>query len=334
MSIIRAPRKESNYYILDKQISEDKRLSWAARGLLVYLLGKPDHWSVNVQALINETKAAKKSTGRDGVWNLLKELIEAGYCTRSQSRKEDGTLGEMSYTVSETRSEPRTDFQGTAPRTGLPFTGQPFTANPPLVSNEEKQGLKKEQGLKGKARAQAPATPTFPKLDSFDDLDAEQAAAETQAAEAQAEAAAEAARIAAEQESAAKALAAAQEAEKPQVKAQAPAKTEKPAKAAKSVESAIACPADVPAEVFADFLAVRKAKRAPLTNTALAGIRREADKCSLTLEDALAVCCERGWVGFRADWYADKPAAKPAGRRTPANDDFSTTSYGAGIRSL
>ncbi len=287
MSIIRAPRKESNYYILDKQISEDKRLSWAARGLLVYLLGKPDHWTVNIQALINETKFAKKSTGRDGVWNLLKELIEAGYCTRSQTRKEDGTLGEMSYTISESCIAPRTDFQGATPRTDLPFTDQPFTANPPLVSTEGKQGLNRKQGLKGEPRAQAPAAPTFPKLDDFD---AEQVKAERQAA--------------------------AQAVEQPKA-----APAAKPVKAAEPAH-AIACPADVPAEVFVDFLTIRKSKRAPLTNTALAGIRREADKAGLSLADALAVCCERGWVGFRADWHSDSGALASAKTARPVAETF------------
>jgi len=51
------------------------------------------------------------------------------------------------------------------------------------------------------------------------------------------------------------------------------AKAQAPARA-----DLIACPADVPAGVFADFLMVRKARRAPLTATALAGIGREAAK--------------------------------------------------------
>lgn len=73
----------------------------------------------------------------------------------------------------------------------------------------------------------------------------------------------------------------------------------------KTAVAAVACPSDVDAAVFADFLAIRKAKRAPLTATALGGIRREADKAGLTLEEALTVCCERGWVGFRADWHRE-----------------------------
>ena len=54
--------------------------------------------------------------------------------------------------------------------------------------------------------------------------------------------------------------------------------------------------------LVADFLAVRKAKRAPLTQTALRVIQVEARKAGLTLDAALRICCERNWQAFRADW--------------------------------
>jgi uncharacterized protein YdaU (DUF1376 family) len=68
-------------------------------------------------------------------------------------------------------------------------------------------------------------------------------------------------------------------------------------------------PADVPDNVWNDFLAVRKAKRAPLTDTALDGIAREAAKAGLSLADAIAYCCEAGWQGFNAGWYAERRGA-------------------------
>lgn len=323
MSITRAPRKESNFYILDKQISEDKRLSWAARGLLVYLLGKPDHWTVNVQALINETKAAKKSTGRDGVWNLLKELIEAGYCTRSQTRKDDGTLGEMSYTISETRSVPRTDFQGTAPRTDSPCTDQPFTANPPLVSTDALASTDPEQVLKGGKRAQAPApATTFPKLD---DLDAEQAEAEHQAAaEAQTQADR---RLAAEQESAAKALEAAQAAEKAKAQAQVAAKPAKPAKAA--VSRASAFPADFAPNEACTELAASLGVVLDGIDGELARFEDYHAANGTTFKDWQAGL--RTWIRNAAKFAKRDQvvaSAKTASRRAPANEDFANRDYG------
>lgn len=143
--IIRGSRPEGNFYILDKQISEDRRLSWPARGLLIYLLGKPNHWQVSVPSLVNETRESAKPMGRDAVWNLLRELIEAGYCSRTQGRKPDGTLGEMDYTISESAIDsPLTDL----PCTDQPCTAQPGPANPTLVSIEGNQGLKGKQETK------------------------------------------------------------------------------------------------------------------------------------------------------------------------------------------
>lgn len=78
--------------------------------------------------------------------------------------------------------------------------------------------------------------------------------------------------------------------------------------------AALPCPDDVQPDTWADYLAVRKAKKAPMTATALEGVQREADKAGMTLQQALALCCARGWAGFRADWVADiaRPAVTPA----------------------
>ena len=69
----------------------------------------------------------------------------------------------------------------------------------------------------------------------------------------------------------------------------------------------VAAPEGVGVDVWNDFVALRKAKKAAITNTAIAGLQREADKASMTLEQVMSICCERGWVGFKADWIADQP---------------------------
>src|SRR5574337_893552 len=62
-------------------------------------------------------------------------------------------------------------------------------------------------------------------------------------------------------------------------------------------------PETVTEKTWEDFLTLRKAKKAPLTETALEGIEREARKAGILLEEALRTCCEMGWQGFRAQWY-------------------------------
>ena len=87
--------------------------------------------------------------------------------------------------------------------------------------------------------------------------------------------------------------------------------TEKTIHAPKGARRSIPKPEGVPESTWADFLAIRKAKRCPLTSTALAGIEREAELAGISLSDALATCCARGWQGFNADWLT-KPQKSQA----------------------
>jgi hypothetical protein len=54
--------------------------------------------------------------------------------------------------------------------------------------------------------------------------------------------------------------------------------------------------------VWDDFQTLRRAKKAPLTSSALNRIDKEAGKAGILLEAALIECCARGWTGFKADW--------------------------------
>ena len=54
--------------------------------------------------------------------------------------------------------------------------------------------------------------------------------------------------------------------------------------------------------IAADWITLRKAKKAAITETAIQGIQREAEKAGMSLEAALRTCCERGWSGFKAEW--------------------------------
>lgn len=78
----------------------------------------------------------------------------------------------------------------------------------------------------------------------------------------------------------------------------------------------------VPQDVATEFLAIRSRKRAPLTELALAGIQREADKAGLPLGEALRKCVERGWQGFDAGWVQNQARASPAVSSRQANDDW------------
>lgn len=61
-------------------------------------------------------------------------------------------------------------------------------------------------------------------------------------------------------------------------------------------------PDDVLETVWDDFIKHRQAKKAPVTETVLTAIRREAEKINWSLDQALSEICARGWQGFKADW--------------------------------
>ena len=70
-------------------------------------------------------------------------------------------------------------------------------------------------------------------------------------------------------------------------------------------------PAGVGEQVWDDFIALRKAKRAPLSATALASIVKEAEKAAMHIEEALTECVTRGWQSFKAEWMKPKTTTKP-----------------------
>ena len=77
------------------------------------------------------------------------------------------------------------------------------------------------------------------------------------------------------------------------------------------------CPDDVSAQVWADWLALRKRKRADVTVTVITEARKEADKAGLGLERFLAVWCVRGSQGLQAAWL--KPDER---RQAPPSETY------------
>ena len=72
MTILKIKKRTNPYVQIDKTGIEDENLSWRARGMLAYLIGRPPNWEVSVRQL---TKASD-SDGRRAVQSTLKELEE------------------------------------------------------------------------------------------------------------------------------------------------------------------------------------------------------------------------------------------------------------------
>ncbi len=83
--IIRVRRCPNNFVTMDKTFLEDTRLSFKAKGILAYLLSKPDNWKVIVGNLVNSSTDGKKA-----IYSGLKELKDCGYYKKIPVRDENG----------------------------------------------------------------------------------------------------------------------------------------------------------------------------------------------------------------------------------------------------
>jgi len=122
-------RDRKKYLIVEQAAVEDSRLSWAARGLLVYLLAKPDTWQVIVNDLIK-----RGDLGRDGVYGLLKELREHDYVRYERHRDPDGRLRGGHYLVFERPPSLESAPHPDSPETVRPEPVPPEPASPDALS--------------------------------------------------------------------------------------------------------------------------------------------------------------------------------------------------------
>jgi uncharacterized protein YdaU (DUF1376 family) len=73
--------------------------------------------------------------------------------------------------------------------------------------------------------------------------------------------------------------------------------------------TSVACPPDVSQQIWDDWVALRKSKKAPITQTVFDGALAEANKLGWTLEKFLAEWCTRGSQGLKAEWIAKQNPA-------------------------
>ena len=82
---------------------------------------------------------------------------------------------------------------------------------------------------------------------------------------------------------------------------------EKPKKVSKKTEQiAILHEYGVDGDLALDFYQIREDKKARITRIVMDGFIRESEKAGITVENAVRICVERGWRGFKADWVKEK----------------------------
>jgi hypothetical protein len=96
-TIFRAAKTKDNPYVMvDKRIIDNVGLSFKAKGILVYLLSRPDGWEVNLMDLAN-----RSTEGLSAVKSGCKELKEMGYLKHAGIRRADGKFDTVIWEVHE-----------------------------------------------------------------------------------------------------------------------------------------------------------------------------------------------------------------------------------------
>ncbi|ARA92854.1 hypothetical protein AWN76_006545 [Rhodothermaceae bacterium RA] len=96
MSILRAPTRPHGFAVIDRRTLADERLSWAARGLLAYLLSLPDDWQVRPGHL-----AGRAPCSDYRLRQALAELQACGYARVQRRRRRDGKLAGSTWLIAE-----------------------------------------------------------------------------------------------------------------------------------------------------------------------------------------------------------------------------------------
>lgn len=144
--IVRSKRSES-FTIIGNAVLADDRISFRSKGVLVYLLGKPDNWQVSERHLA--------TVGHEGVTAVraaLRELEEAGYIQRRRKQGPNGRfewesvvfdepqplqLAALEPSEPEEPDEPCSENLSTEnepPCLGFPCVGEPCVENRAVIN--------------------------------------------------------------------------------------------------------------------------------------------------------------------------------------------------------
>ncbi len=122
MPIRRSPRPMTMFTVLPNRIIEDRRLSWKARGLLIYLLSRPDNWECHTAHL-----AKIAPDGIHTVRSMLSELEDARYMVRRRFQDRHGHWRIMTTVYDTPYVEDPVDMLGdnTIPHADFPHQENP-----------------------------------------------------------------------------------------------------------------------------------------------------------------------------------------------------------------
>ncbi|MEN3088809.1 MAG: replication protein [Staphylococcus pseudoxylosus] len=130
MATFRVFKESGSFVTVHKDFIHDDNLSWKAKGILLYLLSRPDDWQVY------ETEIVKHSSdGLSGLKSGIKELEQVGYIQRNRKRDDKGRLKEYEYLVYEQPNHIRISNVGNS-YIGKTYVGESHTTNNNSTNND------------------------------------------------------------------------------------------------------------------------------------------------------------------------------------------------------
>lgn len=122
-------RLDSHFTITSNKTPEDPRLSWAAKGLLWYVLSRSHDWKIFTAQLAEIYQGKDRGNGYDAIKKIVKELRTAGYVKYTKSRDSKGQW-QHRYDV---YPVPHSDFQKMFPEVVKPPLDEPPVVKPPII---------------------------------------------------------------------------------------------------------------------------------------------------------------------------------------------------------
>jgi hypothetical protein len=142
---------ENPFVMMDKRALMDPALTYKAKGILAYLLSRPDNWTINISDVINHSP-----DGEYAVRSGVKELIDAGYVRRIPERDEKKRIVRWIMEVYEQPMQNDENDQAADLDRGNLNVGFPDVGN--LALNNTDSNKKEPMGASAPAR---PATQEF-----------------------------------------------------------------------------------------------------------------------------------------------------------------------------
>lgn len=125
MTRILRVEKQKDFTTIDNRYVRDKRLSWQAKGLLVYILTLPDNWKIYPEELRKHA-----TDGISATRSALKELRDHGYLELKRIIDERGKVVSWEYLIHESPIIPRKQSDYSLDHVKKPELGNPQVDKP------------------------------------------------------------------------------------------------------------------------------------------------------------------------------------------------------------